>query len=60
MIIDLSTPPATIIPVLRRSEIAEACRKLNATPSDMIGLFNAPGYPELTTGQLLTIARDPA
>jgi hypothetical protein len=24
-----------------------------ATPADIPGLWNAPGYPELTTGQLL-------
>lgn len=38
------------------NSIVEAARKLNATPSDIPGLWNAPGYPELTTGQLLSVA----
>jgi hypothetical protein len=38
------------------SHVELAARKLSATPSDMPGLWHAPGYPELTTGQLLSIA----
>ena len=33
-----------------------AAELIGATPADIPGLWNAPGYPELTTGQLLQIA----
>lgn len=36
--------------------IEQAAKALNATPSDIAGLWNAPGYPELTTNQLVQIA----
>ena len=29
---------------------------LGATPSDLPGLWNLPGFPELTTNQLLDVA----
>ncbi|EQA97255.1 hypothetical protein L286_23300 [Sphingobium sp. HDIP04] len=35
---------------------AYAARQLGATPADIPGLWNVPGLPELTTGQLLQIA----
>lgn len=38
------------------SAVALAAARLNATPADIPGLWNAPGYPELTTGQLLNAA----
>lgn len=37
--------------------VRDAAERLGATPADIPGLWNAPGYPELTTGQLLSIAR---
>lgn len=33
-----------------------AAKQLGAVQSDIPGLWNAPGYPELTTAQLLGIA----
>lgn len=36
--------------------IEAAAKIVGATPADIPGLWNAPGYPELTTGQLLQIA----
>jgi hypothetical protein len=36
--------------------IQEAVKILGATPADIAGLWNAPGYPELTTGQLMHAA----
>jgi hypothetical protein len=41
---------------LRRSVVEEAARKLKANRSDIPGLWIAPGYPELTTRQLVSIA----
>ncbi len=38
------------------SDIERAARKIGATPADIPGLWNAPGYPELTTNQLLNVA----
>lgn len=35
--------------------VREACEGLGATPADVAGLWNAPGFPELTTNQLLSI-----
>ena len=35
--------------------VREACAGLGATPADVAGLWNAPGFPELTTNQLLSI-----
>ncbi len=32
-----------------------AAKALGATPSDMIGLWNLPGHPELTSNQLLQL-----
>jgi hypothetical protein len=40
----------------RRKTLSDAVKKLNATPATIPGLWNAPGYPELTTAQLLQIA----
>ena len=37
-------------------DVEELARKMGATPADIAGLWNMPGYPELTTGQLLNIA----
>lgn len=36
--------------------IADAARKIGATATDIPGLWNAPGHPELTTAQLMNIA----
>jgi len=33
-----------------------AARVMGATPADIPGLWNVPGLPELTTGQLLMLA----
>lgn len=33
-----------------------AADRIGATPADIPGLWNAPDYPELTSGQLLDIA----
>ena len=41
---------------LRQSVTDRAAKRLNATPTDIPGLWNAPGYPELTTGQLVSAA----
>lgn len=38
------------------SPLEQAAAKLGATPSDMPGLWSAPGYPELTSWQLLDAA----
>lgn len=39
-----------------QSPLAQAARILNATPADLPGLWNAPGYPELTDWQLIHAA----
>ncbi len=39
--------------------VAVAAERLGATPADIPGLWNVPGFPELTQGQLLQAARDP-
>jgi hypothetical protein len=36
--------------------VQAAAMLLGATQADIPGLWNAPGYPELTTGQLLQVA----
>ena len=36
--------------------VERSAQYLNATPADIPGLWNAPGYPELTTNQLIEIA----
>jgi hypothetical protein len=41
---------------LYRSVTEEAAKRLGAVPADIPGLWFAPGYPELTTGQLVSIA----
>ncbi|RSU57992.1 hypothetical protein [Sphingobium yanoikuyae] len=33
-----------------------AAKKLGAVPADIPGLWNVPGHPELTTGQLIDLA----
>lgn len=38
-----------------REAVLRAARRIGAQPSDIPGLWNAPGYPELTTGQLLSL-----
>lgn len=44
-----------------QTPIADASRaaaaKLGAVQSDMPGLWNAPGYPELTTWQMIEVAK---
>ena len=35
--------------------LAVAARALGASPSDIMGLWNVPGYPELTSNQLMQI-----
>ncbi len=37
--------------------IEDMARDLNAAPADLPGLWNVPGYPELTTGQLVSVWR---
>lgn len=37
-------------------DIAEIAARISAQPTDIPGLWSLPGYPELTTGQLLSIA----
>lgn len=39
-----------------QSPIEQAAEKLGAVPADIPGLWCVPGYPELTTGQLLDAA----
>lgn len=43
----------------RTRAVLDARQRLGAQPSDgtMPGLWNVPGYPELTTNQLLNLAR---
>lgn len=38
-------------------DIDQIARDLGATPADIPGLWNLPGYPELTTGQLIDVWR---
>lgn len=38
-------------------QLVRAAKAMNAQPSDMFGLWNVPGYPELTNGQLLDVWR---
>lgn len=38
------------------AQIMAAAKKLGATMSDIPGLWNVPGYPELTCGQLVDVA----
>lgn len=40
----------------QREAIQAAARTIGAVPADIPGLWFAPYYPELTTGQLLSIA----
>ncbi|MGE4322440.1 MAG: hypothetical protein AB7E60_05365 [Sphingobium sp.] len=35
--------------------IATAASSLGASPADLTGLWNVPGHPELTTGQMLDL-----
>lgn len=45
----------------RRNAVRSAAAILSAVEDDRIaGLWHAPGYPELTTGQLLQVAGDRA
>jgi hypothetical protein len=37
--------------------IEDIASDLNAAPADLPGLWNVPGYPELTTGQLISVWR---
>lgn len=41
---------------LREQVIERAAEKLEATEADIPGLWNAPGYPELTTNQMVALA----
>jgi hypothetical protein len=41
---------------LRELVIEKAAERLKATKADIPGLWNAPGYPELTTAQLCAVA----
>ncbi|PTR06472.1 MULTISPECIES: hypothetical protein [unclassified Novosphingobium] len=40
-----------------QNPIEQAAAKIGAVPADILGLWWAPGYPELTTGQLIDAAR---
>ena len=53
MSLDLTRSPQ---PMPSLNAIMQAALRIGATPADIPGLWNAPGYPELTTGQLLDIA----
>lgn len=35
--------------------LVKAAKALGAQPSDMMGLWDAPGYPELTSAQLMQV-----
>lgn len=37
--------------------VIEAAKSLGAMPADIPGLWLVPGYPELTTGQMLQVAK---
>ncbi len=37
--------------------LVRAAKALGATPSDMMGLWEVPGHPELTNGQLISLWR---
>ena len=38
--------------------IEQMASNLRATRADIPGLWNVPGYPELTTNQLMTVWKD--
>lgn len=40
----------------RAEAVQRAAAKVGAVQADIPGLWNAPGHPELTTGQLLDLA----
>lgn len=59
MIIETNTEMPTDSHMRRRAIVESAARIVGATPDPKIpGLWNAPDYPELTTGQLLQIAAE--
>ena len=39
--------------------ILEMSKRIDAVPADIVGLWYAPGYPELTTSQMLQVASSP-
>lgn len=41
--------------IAREISVGEMAVEIGAAPADIPGLWNLPGYPELTTGQLLGI-----
>lgn len=43
--------------MLNEAEILAIAAIIGATPADIPGLWNAPGYPELTTAQMVQVAR---
>jgi hypothetical protein len=40
----------------RAFSIMDAARRVGAVPTDIPGLWHVPGYPELTTMQMLQVA----
>lgn len=50
--------PNDIWIVYPKQAISEELRRIGAQPADMPGLWNVPGYPEITTGQLMQVLRD--
>ncbi len=42
-------------PIRLTDHIANCAARLGATPADIPGLWNIPGYPELTTAQMLSL-----
>lgn len=41
---------------MKLTALEDAAQRIGATPSDMPGLWNAPGHPELTSAQVIAIA----
>lgn len=54
----LSTNIDGFKPMRGREIVQTAAAELGATPADMPGLWNLPGYPELTSAQLVQIFMD--
>ena len=45
-----------IDPTIAAFSIERIAHELGATPADIAGLWNLPGFPELTTNQLYHVA----
>lgn len=53
---DSDDPRCALIVDESSDPVQQAAAKLGASKASIPGLWNAPGYPELTTGQMLDIA----